>query len=341
VGWRASECCQRLGRQVGRQEVDWIIVTKRRKPLKPSSEGTCIFYGSPEQKLTAEHLFADWISWSFFPHRKPKQHTLWHRRPLDGSERRWKSASIDFKKPLLCNRCNNEILSRLENETIKPLLEPMMLRVEPTVLTIRQQRDFTSWIVSRMIVFNHMCDPEPHHFYSAAERKRFIETLEPPEGVQAWIGGFIGAIATESGPILGELSGFDPKLRPDVAEARKYVLTFSLRHFAVQLLAVKGPSPDAPSVQRLLNHDAEFVNWWTPRVVLPIWPTTFSDVSWPPRWIMGRGGYEQLAYRFGGVETPFWPQRANQRPARDFFVKAPRALTETQPRRSSSPADGR
>jgi hypothetical protein len=246
------------------------------------------------EKLTAEHLFADWISWSFHPKRTPGQHTLWHKQPLTGTHRRWKSASIDFKAPKVCNRCNNETLSRLENEQIKPLLEPMMLHRKPTVLNDDQQRAFAAWIVSRMIVFHHMWDPEPY-FYSADERKQFIETLEPPPGVQVWIGGFIGATVTESGPIWGEFSRFDPAERPELADAQKYVLTFSVRHFVAQLLAVKASRADSPSVSLLLNHDAKFTDWWTPRVVLPIWPRPLSDVAWPPEWVMGRGGYERRA----------------------------------------------
>jgi hypothetical protein len=176
---------------------------KRKRP-KPSTEGTCIFCGSYQQKLTAEHLFADWISWSFWPQRRPRQHCCGNRQPLTGTERRWRTASLEVKTPQVCDRCNNVTLSGLENERIKPLLEPMMLNLRPTVLTPDQQQAFAAWIVSRMIVFHHMHDPEPH-FFTAAQRKQFIETLEPPEAVQVWIGAFVG-MTDEGGPIWGEYS---------------------------------------------------------------------------------------------------------------------------------------
>jgi hypothetical protein len=80
----------------------------------------CIFCGSTK-KLTAEHLFGDWVSWAFHPSRVPKQYKLFHRN-LEGRERRWVSSSMNQKTRMMCAACNNEWFSDLEALVNRTLL---------------------------------------------------------------------------------------------------------------------------------------------------------------------------------------------------------------------------
>src|SRR5829696_8542130 len=111
----------------------------RRAVVVRSAIRTCIFCGSTRDKLTAEHLFGDWISRAFQAERKQEhRYRLWHQN-LAGKRSEWRSASIDHRARLLCPHCNNEWSRKLENEVLKPLIEPMMLRGRRTVLRLEDQ----------------------------------------------------------------------------------------------------------------------------------------------------------------------------------------------------------
>src|SRR5580704_1376364 len=46
----------------------------------------------------------------------------------------------------LCKKCNNELLSRLE-QVVQPTLEPMAVRREPTTLDLASQRLLAVWAI--------------------------------------------------------------------------------------------------------------------------------------------------------------------------------------------------
>ena len=178
--------------------------------------------------MTSEHLFGDWISRAFQAEGKHEhRHRLWHQN-LAGKRSEWRSASIDHKARLLCPRCNNEWSSELENEGVKPLIEPMMLRGRRTVLRLNDQLALSAWITKTMIFYNHMWDsanPE-NLFYSDEQRYRFRDTLEPPDGEMIWLARFLGKTATESAPIVGKLSGYEPR-REELRNVRTYAYSLS------------------------------------------------------------------------------------------------------------------
>ena len=295
----------------------------------------CIFCGSTQDKLTAEHLFGNWISRAFQPERKQQdRYRLWHQN-LTGKRSEWRSASIDQKARLLCPRCNNEWSSELENEVLKPLIEPLMLRGRRTVLRLEDQLALSAWIVKTMIFYNHMWDsanPE-HLFYSDEQRYRFRETLEPPDGVIIWLARFLGETPTESAPIIGKLSGYEPR-REELRNVRTYVLTFSLRQFAVQMLAVKRLTEDAPSLDWLIKF-FEPTPMWQPATIR-IWPDPRKEIVWPPRATMPREAMQALADRYGS-EFDLWPDELVPIAGRNvvpFLLEHDSPASKTKRRRS-------
>lgn len=275
--------------------------------------GTCIFCGD-HAKLTAEHLFADWISRSF---DSTKPYRLYHEN-LAGEYREWESGSLDYKARLLCAPCNNVRFSALE-ERVKRLVEPMMLRGAPTTLTVDDQRALSAWIVKTMIVYNHMWDSaDPEHLvYSAAERKTFTDTLSPPWGVLVWIGRFFGNTPEESAPIVGSFAGYD-HTRPDLKGVQKYVLTFTLRQFAVQLLALKRFTDDAPPLSYLM-HYFEPTRMWR-QATHRIWPSLGKNVAWPRDVILTRQAVQALNERYGS-DFALWPGEVPIGLNAAFFLK--------------------
>lgn len=266
----------------------------------------CIFCGSMEAKLTLEHLFGDWISWAIYPKRKPRQFRQWHKgRDSDEADRIWWSASMDFGGKLLCDICNNQWFSTLENDHVKPIVEPMILKRNRTVLTVENQIALSAWIVRAMILYNHIHEPPKFHFYSPNVRREFRDTLTPPKGVQIWLARYQGRTPQEQGPIVGKLIGFDPRTQKNLRYVREYVFTFSIRQFAAQLHAVKRLHPKAPSFAELGQIFREDLRW-SPATV-PIWPDPIDGRVWPPRTSLLRGAYEDLVNRWGGTKVSLSP----------------------------------
>ena len=75
------------------------------------------------------------------------------------------------------------------------------------------------------------------------------------------------------------------------------MLTFSLRQFAVQMLAVKRLTEDAPSLDWLIKF-FEPTPMWQPATIR-IWPDPRKEIVWPPRATMPREAMQALADRYG------------------------------------------
>jgi hypothetical protein len=266
-----------------------------------SAVQACIFCQDTEGNLTEEHLLADWISWAFHPHRKPKQYRLWHKN-LAGSERSRRAASINITFPVLCGVCNNEWFSQLENEHVKPLIEPMMLHGTRTVLTVEDQIALSAWIFSRMVIFNHGLDEPANHMHSPNQRSKFRESLEPPDSVKIWLGRFVGRTPTEIRPITGALKAFDPRVRRDAMRyVRWYPLTLNVRQLAIQMIAVKRMNKKAPPLEEALRFFEQGSEVFRDYLVT-IWPPSDVDVVWPPPSALNGVTFEALRQRFGRIE---------------------------------------
>jgi hypothetical protein len=79
----------------------------------------------------------------------------------------------------LCNKCNNELLSRLE-QVVQPILEPMAVRREPTTLDLASQRLLAVWAIKTV----YLLELAIRQRYSG---KRLVEGYQPSNAEKGWL----------------------------------------------------------------------------------------------------------------------------------------------------------
>ena len=268
---------RRLERRPARQE-------------KAQRRGACIFCGSKTNPLTREHVWGDWISRLFHPVRKRRQYTL-HRRTRDQSTSSFVAASINLTARLVCQPCNNDWMSELENDYVKPILSDPILRGDAIRFTVDDQVTLAAWAFKTAVLIDHMTSTRRRPFFSAAVRRRFATTLMLPEGVQIWI---MGHNATR----LKRRTAYyvSHYLKPASARLKHfefYVVTFVVGHFAFQVFAPRKPN----RVHRRLPVLRPDSIWKD--LTLRVWPSSGRTISWPPSGhYLSDDVMEQFAHRW-------------------------------------------
>jgi hypothetical protein len=79
----------------------------------------------------------------------------------------------------LCSKCNNELLSRLE-QLVQPILEPMAVRREPTTLDLASQRLLAVWAIKTV----YLMELAARQRYSGA---RLVEGYQPSNSEKGWL----------------------------------------------------------------------------------------------------------------------------------------------------------
>jgi hypothetical protein len=176
------------------------------KRLKASAQNECVFCGARE-KLTGEHVFADWLA-PYLPKIGHSGHTASKTvRILDGASLKIESnrhllrdGVLHRKGParkqtlkIVCNSCNNVWMSRLQ-EQVKPILLPMLEGRWPNAISVWERRILAAWAAMFTMVIEFAdLDTQVTPF---AGRERLRLTLEPPERWYVWIGLHTGVLWT-------------------------------------------------------------------------------------------------------------------------------------------------
>ena len=79
----------------------------------------------------------------------------------------------------LCNKCNNELLSRLE-QVVQPILGPMAVRREPTTLDLASQRLLAVWAIKTV----HLLELAIRQRYPGT---RLVEGYQPSNAETGWL----------------------------------------------------------------------------------------------------------------------------------------------------------
>jgi hypothetical protein len=79
----------------------------------------------------------------------------------------------------LCSKCNNELLSRLE-QAVQPLLEPMAVRREPTILDLASQRLLAVWAIKTV----YLLELAVRQRYPST---RLVEGYQPSNSEKGWL----------------------------------------------------------------------------------------------------------------------------------------------------------
>jgi hypothetical protein len=159
-------------------------MAKASKPRRPRNR--CIFCG--RTSLTHEHMYPNWLR-NYIP-RVIKNYTSMSAviHPTHSEPRRRTIAGDPHSKRLhvVCAKCNNEWMSRLQSDA-KPHLLPLILG-QATGLDTKAQQTIAAWIAMSVMVgeFN---DREKVAI-TATERRRFKKTKTAPAHWRIFIGDY-------------------------------------------------------------------------------------------------------------------------------------------------------
>jgi hypothetical protein len=149
----------------------------------------------------------------------------------------------------------------------------MILHGTPARLEAEALVTTAAWAFKTAVVVDHMRTTH-RPFFPPDTRQAFMETLTPPEGVQVWLGKFVGHRARRGHFTTHYLSPRTARLN----DFQFYVVTFLAGYVIFQVVAARW----AKRTRRtrplpLLTHEQD----WN-RVVAKIWPGDGTPVQWPP-----------------------------------------------------------
>ena len=196
----------------------------------------------------------------------------------------------------LCRRCNNELLGRLEQE-VQPILEPMAVRCEPTILDLDKQRLLAAWAIKTVYLMElavlqryptmrlaggYQPTISEKGWLLAQLEQRPVRLVEPPPRSMVWL--TCREFRTPSVANHGSLVNYAPSQAPvPAADGSQVVGQFST--LAVGFAAFQVFTVD------YVEADVRKARAWNPgppasiaNAVRLIWPhrTRAGDVAWPP-----------------------------------------------------------
>ena len=272
-------------------------------------ERACLFCGEEGEPLTDEHLWSAWMTpsilknWPARPEpakNEPPFTVLARTQGSDGFKHVMRpSRSLNEKPRCLCRDCNNRRLGRIEDLFFKPLVEPMMLDGTPRSLTVEDRLVIAVWAFKTLVVYNHAYN-RPPFLYNNRARKRFIDSLLPPEkNLRVWVSRFNvrGRAGHATGLPLGPNRGAEPQFKGLPC----YALTFSIGQFMFQVHAITPVPPKRP-----FDHTHLFPEYgrWRRKASL-IWPVSdHANVPWPPPEDLLDTELDEFCCRWGGRFGP-------------------------------------
>ena len=228
----------------------------------------------PKSADSGEHLWDAWIC--RLPMFKNKPSYFREQILPNPQVRVWKAKNLDRKKKTVCEKCNNEWMSDVVNELVKPCIQSMIPSDSVTELSPECVRSIAIYAFLKAVVGDQLKPPNKAHFFSMAVRSYFRRTLLLPPNMQVWLG-CIGVNDPHNAIFRMNYGHTAPK-----APSGKYLYTFTLGvgRLVIQLASLKLKNPRfRRKIVTLLPPDQFFDG---KAYSIPIWPPTGKNVVWPP-----------------------------------------------------------
>jgi hypothetical protein len=252
----------------------------------------CHFCGPTEVELTKEELWPKWYSKKLVKRRGKKK--LEARRTMsDDRIKSWTPIKPDAALGGVCKKCNNELLSELENDYFKPVFERMTSQ-SAVEFTLDDQVTLAAWITRFAMIFDLARGLAAVHgpFFSPQERKNFIDKFEPPDGAWIWLGSMRG------GP---PASTFATNISFDDGSTG-FTCSGVMDRLAFQFLFRRWSEPP-PSEARVSAAMAPVLRRFGSATV-QIWPVIWKVAKWPMLEYFGYDEFKTFATRWDGLSWP-------------------------------------
>lgn len=268
--------------------------------------GNCALCGNFSE-LTQEHIYADWIS---------KIAPGWHVRTANtltiGRTETVQEVAVQSGQsriPVLCQGCNNQWGSKLQNRA-KKIVKPLICGQWPS-LTKHDREELTRWL-SCLVMVREFIHPELMVF-RANDRKEFRESSRPPSNLAVWVAPFtstdhdfatwLRCFATDT---------LQTPIQPDLLLATVVVpQTIFVYVWSRSAVFNELTSPVRASVERYLDR----------RGFVRVWPTI---ANWPAQMppALSTEDFESIADGFTGAIVSTFPTFIAERDG-DSWVQHP------------------
>jgi hypothetical protein len=172
---------------------------------------------------------------------------------------------LDWKAKVVCERCNNTWMSKIERKHAKPSMADLITGKLDIPIPRSRANSIALFCFKTAVVLDHLArNREP--FFKRSCRHNFRTSLAIPPNVGMWMAGF--------GPFgKGEIhTGYFDGAASDTLQLKTYVCTYAVGHFVFQ-------------VAGYILHG---FTWITPKsrdfndLAVPFWPTIPEGFVWPP-----------------------------------------------------------
>ena len=245
----------------------------------------CHFCGPTEDELTKEELWPKWFSRLLHERgvKKLKATRVYQGEVLNT----WQPSNIDQAADGVCRKCNNVVLSDLENLRFKPLITRSINTKRRLIFDIDDQATLIAWITRFVMVSDLKFPGDP--FFTAQERKHFIDVFLPPDG-DAWI--WISALNST-------LPAGCTFSRQDFSDGSTGVACTGIAGRIVFQFLMQRWNEPRPHAEKTADAMAPVLLRFN-GATTQIYPPVDDAVAWPPPQYFDDESFKAFAARWGG-----------------------------------------
>jgi hypothetical protein len=214
----------------------------------------CVFCGDDSRRLSDEHVFGDWIS-RFFVEELGVQITGTSELVgSDGTTRIFPMKPFQQKTKIVCRRCNETWMSKLETSVMDDL--KIMIRGQPKMLRSAAQQRLAFWCAKTALVLDHL---HPQDRVIPDSHYRDLYSLKSALPSQVVLLAFRSVTNEPPGELLASVlkqpvvnltipADSPPSFREKIQEYasdghRAYKITFAVGNFAALVFGHNFPMP--------------------------------------------------------------------------------------------------
>jgi hypothetical protein len=251
----------------------------------------------PPPALTGEHIWPDWYNQQQPDFRYELEAQI-ERGPTEVR----RTSTMNLKPKVLCDPCNTQWGSQLENR-VSPILTPMM-GGEPASLGRDETQLVSAWLYLKAMVSEYLIPAgmRDRRFHEIEQGQYLRATLRPPEGAHIWIGRYVGR-RKDAGWITDRGGARQVSDDPPAGIFWRSVV-YTIGQVLLHLLAVSRPIPmgDVKDGQVAYEIPVAPADWDS--ALIEIWPTPSLPVRWPPEKVFDDAAAEYLVERWNVQKSP-------------------------------------